>query len=344
MRLQNRRQLASWLDMGAQARPTAPLYPLRFRPILRRYLWGGRRLGTHLGKPLAEGDDFAESWEVCDRGDDQSLVHAGSLAGTSLAELLATRGEEILGRHAPQPRFPLLFKFLDAQKTLSVQVHPDDARAARLAAPDLGKTEAWVVIEALPGSLIYAGLKRGFDRAALQRELARGTCELCLHRFEPRAGDCIFLPAGVVHAIGEGLLVAEIQQSSDVTYRLFDWNRLGPDGRPRVLHIEQALEAIDYAYGPAYPQTPQATDWPHIERLVACEQFVLDRWKLASPQHVSDDNRCHLLAVIDGEVLIEGEPEGTPLRRGATVLLPASLGHVEVRPVGTAVLLDAYLP
>lgn len=322
----------------------APLYPLRFRPILRRYLWGGRRLGTYLGKPIGEGDDFAESWEVCDRGQDQSIVHAGPLAGMPLADLLARRGREMLGRHSPQPRFPLLFKFLDAQKTLSVQVHPDDARAARLTTPDLGKTEAWVVLEAMPGSLIYAGLKRGFDRAALERELARGTCELCLHRFEPQAGDCIFLPAGVVHAIGEGLLVAEIQQSSDVTYRLFDWNRLGPDGRPRALHLDQALEAIDYDYGPAHPQRPQITDRPHIERLVACEQFVLDRWTLPAAHAIGGDDRCHLLAVIEGEVAVEGEPEGTPLRRGATVLLPACLGEIELRPIGRAVLLDACLP
>lgn len=321
-----------------------PLYPLRFRPILRRYLWGGRRLGTHLGKPLGEGDDFAESWEVCDRGQDQSVVHAGPLAGTPLADLLARRGREMLGRHAPRPRFPLLFKFLDAQKTLSVQVHPDDARAARLPAPDLGKTEAWVVLEAMPGSVIYAGLKRGFDRTALARELARGACELCLHRFEPQPGDCIFLPAGVVHAIGEGLLVAEIQQSSDVTYRLFDWNRVGPDGRPRALHLEQALEAIDYGYGPAHPQRPQATERPNVERLVACEPFMLDRWTLTGPQAAGGDDRCHLLAVIEGEVAVEGEPEGIPLRRGATVLLPACLGQTELRPIGRAVLLDAYLP
>src|SRR5690606_25050283 len=128
--------------------------------------------------------------------------------------------------HAPQPRFPLLFKLLDAQKTLSVQVHPDDRRAALLNPPDYGKTEAWVVLDAEPGSLIYAGLKRGFDRHALAREIARGTVELCLHRFEPQPGDCVFIPAGVVHALGTGLLIAEIQQSSDTTYRLFDWNRV----------------------------------------------------------------------------------------------------------------------
>jgi mannose-6-phosphate isomerase len=320
------------------------LPPLRFEPILRRYLWGGRRLGSLLGKTLGEGDDYAESWEVCDRAEDQSLVAYGPLAGTSLGELVRERADELLGRHAPLARFPLLFKFLDAQKTLSVQVHPGDAQAGRLDPPDLGKTEAWVVLDARPGSLIYAGLKWGFDRAALERELTRGTCELCLHRFEPKPGDCIFLPAGMVHAIGAGLLVAELQQSSDVTYRLFDWNRVGPDGRPRTLHVEQALAAIDFRYGPAAPQTPQPGAGPHIERLVACDKFVLDRWKITLPQTIGGDDRCHLLAVLEGGLTIAGDPHERPLTKGSTALVPASLGATELRPRGPAVLLDAYLP
>lgn len=321
------------------------LYPLRFQPILKRYLWGGRRLASALGKPLGEGNDYAESWEICDRDSDQSVVAAGPLAGTTLSELMAKRGEELLGRHAPQTRFPLLFKFLDAQKTLSVQVHPDNHRAARLVPPDLGKTEAWVVLDAEPGSLIYAGLKRGFDRAALQRELARGTCELCLHQFQPQPGDCIFLPAGVVHAIGAGLLIAEIQQASDVTYRLYDWNRVGLDGKPRQLHLEQALEAIDYEYGPAQPQQPQPTEQPHVSRLVKCDEFVLDRWRFDRPQTAGGDGRCHFIAILSGEVVIAGEPGGQPLGKGSTVLLPAALGEVLLTPTqGQAVLLDAYLP
>ena len=319
-------------------------YPLRFHPLLKRYLWGGRRLHSELGKPLGEGDDYAESWEVCDRPSDQSVVAAGPLAGRTLGELVAVRGGELLGRHAPQPRFPLLFKFLDAQKTLSVQVHPDDDRAARLSPPDLGKTEAWVILAAQPGSLIYAGLKRGFDRHALERELARGACELCLHRFEPRPGDCVFLPAGVVHAIGAGLLVAEIQQASDTTYRLFDWNRVGADGKPRALHLDEALEAIDYRYGPAHPQRPEPTERPNVSRLVACDKFILDRWQLNEPQTAGGDDRCHLLAVVSGEVRVEGEPGGRPLPAGSTVLLPAALGKITLTPGDNAVVLDAYLP
>ena len=323
----------------------APLYPLRFRPLLKRYLWGGRRLESALGKSLAEGNDYAESWEVCDHDTDQTIVDVGPLAGIALGDLVRQRGEELLGRHAPKARFPLLFKFLDAQKTLSVQVHPDNARAALLDPPDLGKTEAWVVLHAEPGSLIYAGLKSGFDRPALERELARETCELCLHQFQPQPGDCIFLPAGVVHAIGAGLLIAEIQQASDTTYRLYDWNRVGVDGRPRELHLQQALEAIDFDYGPARPQQPKPAERPHVSRLVECEEFILDRWRFDRPQAAAGDERFHLLAVLSGEVTVADDASGKPLAAGDTILLPAALGPVLLTPSrGQAVVLDAYLP
>ena len=255
------------------------MYPLRFQPILRDYLWGGRRL-EQLGKELGPGPHWAESWEVCDHDRDQSVVLAGPWAGKTLGELVANHGQELLGRHHPQPRFPLLFKFLDANRTLSVQVHPNDAQAAQLDPPDLGKTEAWVVLDAKEGSVLYTGLKRGFDRRALAREVERGTCELCLHQFEPQPGDCVLLYAGTPHAIGAGLLIAEIQQSSDVTYRLFDWNRVGPDGQPRQLHVEEALEVIDYNRGPVAAQEPAATDIPGVKRLAECDKFVLERREL----------------------------------------------------------------
>jgi mannose-6-phosphate isomerase len=320
------------------------LYPLRFKPIFRRYLWGGRRLGTVLGKPIGEGDDYAESWEIVDRGEDQSRLVAGPLAGTTLGDLIRTYGRELLGRHHPLPSFPLLFKLLDAHRVLSVQAHPNDAQAARLNPPDLGKTEAWVVLAAEPGSVIYAGVKRGFDRPAFERELLRGTCHLCLHHFEPRVGDVVFLPAGTVHALGAGLLIAEIQQSSDTTYRLFDWNRVGPDGQPRPLHVERALEVIDWNRGPVDPQHPLATDRPYVERLVMCDKFVLDRWSLNRPEMLGGDDRFHLVSVVEGELEVLGDPAGRPLRKGDTMLLPAIVGPASLAPRQPTVLLDAYLP
>jgi mannose-6-phosphate isomerase len=322
----------------------ASLYPLRFRPIFRQYLWGGRRLESSLGKSLPPGNDWAESWEMADHGADQSVVEFGPLAGSTLGELVRRHGGELFGRHHPRPSFPLLLKFLDGNQTLSVQVHPDDAQAARLTPPDAGKTEAWLVIEAAPGSMIYAGLKPGVDRDQLAAAIQQGKCDDCLNAFQAKPGDCVFLPARTIHALGAGLLVAEIQQSSDTTYRLFDWNRTGPDGRPRTLHVEQGLAAVDFSRGPVMPQRPQVTDRLQVSRLVDCDKFVWDRWMFDSPMSAGGDDRCHILTVLEGAVRIEGDPAGTILPRGGSALLPASLGKVQLSPQGRTVLLDAYLP
>src|SRR4051794_25278226 len=250
---------------------TLPL--LRFNSILREYLWGGRRLGTELGKPIGDGQHYAESWEVVDHGADQSRVADGPLVGKTLHELVTQEGPAVFGRHYPRDQFPLLLKFLDCNQTLSVQVHPNDEQAANLTPPDLGKTEAWVVLAAEPGSKIYAGLKPNVDRQTLEHELTRGNCQVCLHEFEPRVGDCVLIEAGTVHALGAGLLIAEIQQASDTTYRLFDWNRVDRDGKPRQLHIEQALDVTDFTRGPVNAIAPRSTDDHQIEHLVQCDKF-----------------------------------------------------------------------
>jgi mannose-6-phosphate isomerase len=319
-------------------------YLLRFRPIFRRYLWGGRRLATMLGKPLPPGDDYAESWEIVDHGADQSVVRAGSLAGRTLHELVRECGEALLGRDAPRPNFPLLMKLLDCNRTLSVQVHPNDAQAAQLNPPDLGKTEAWVVLAADPGSKIYAGLKPGVTRDDLAAALAVGGCEGLLHEFEPAVGDCVFIPAGTVHALGAGLVIAEIQQASDTTFRLFDWNRVDADGKPRPLHIDESLAVIDYQRGPVAPQTPLPTGAPGRERLAACAKFALDRVTFETPIEIGGDDRCHVLAVIEGAVAAAGDPVGAPLALGETALAPAAAGHIEFTPQRRSAVLDIYLP
>lgn len=319
------------------------LPPLQFEPILRQYLWGGRRL-AELGKPLGDGDHYAESWEVVDHGADQSVVSGGSLAGTTLHELVTRHGKALLGRHAPQAQFPLLFKFLDCQQTLSVQVHPNDEQAAQLDPPDLGKTEAWVVLSAQPGSKVFAGLKPGVDRAALQHAIREGACDECLHAFEPRLGDCLFIEAGTVHALGAGLLIAEIQQTSDTTFRLFDWNRVDRDGKSRQLHIEQSLQTIDYTRGPVAPTAPQPTSNPKVERLLASDKFILDRWQLDAPLQLAQDDRFHILTVTEGSVTITANDSRHELSRGSTLLIPASCRDVAISPQGRAVLLDMYLP
>ncbi len=324
--------------------PTPALdHPLRFAPVLKDYIWGGRRL-EDWGKSLGSGDHWAESWEVADHPQGQSRVLAGPFQGTALHDLVGARGEELLGRDAPQERFPLLLKLLDAHDRLSVQVHPNDEQAARLDPPDQGKTEAWIVLEASSGAGVWAGLLPGVDRRSLQEHLRQGTVEQCLH-FQPvRPGDCIFVPAGTVHAIGPGLVLAEIQQASNVTFRLFDWNRVGPDGRPRPLHVEQALEVIDFDRGPVRPQRPRPTTTAGEELLIACDKFIVRRRQLGSPASFGGDHRCHILLVIQGGGHLARDPLRRPMRRGDTALLPAAAGSVEFVPDEHTVLLHFHLP
>jgi mannose-6-phosphate isomerase len=305
------------------------LTPLVFRPLYRRYIWGGRGFAAVFGRDLPPGDDYAESWELVDRGADQSIVAEGPWSGRSLGELVREHGDAVLGSHVGE-RFPLLFKFLDACRDLSVQVHPDDARAARLSQPDLGKTEAWYVVAARPGSRIYAGLQPGVGPRDLAAAINAGRCDTVLHAFEPSPGDCVFIPAGTIHAIGAGLLVAEIQQSSDVTYRLHDWNRTGPDGRPRPLHIEAGLEAVTQT-GPVGPVTPAATSDGDVSRLVDCPYFRLDEVSPRGHWDVGGDGRWHFLAVLTGSVSCDDRWGLPPLGPGGCVLMPAAIGRQPLR-------------
>ncbi|MDR3618937.1 MAG: class I mannose-6-phosphate isomerase [Paludisphaera borealis] len=324
-----------------------PLQPLVFEPILRRLIWGGRRLGTLMGKPIGDGDDYAESWEIADYHDSVSVVRDGPLAGTTLRDLVRTRPAQLFGRsRAAQDQFPLLIKLIDAREPLSVQVHPDDALARTLAG-DSGKTEAWVVIDAEPGSLIYAGLKAGVDRDQLERAVRSGDVEPLLHRFEPRAGDCVMVEAGTVHAIGAGVLLAEVQQTSDATFRVFDWNRHGADGKPRELHIDQALQSINFGRGPVDPLITKPLvleDGNVSEALARCPYFQLERWTLGAPQEIGRDDRFTVVMVLSGEVRVSRGDGELSLGRGATLLLPASISPHVLSPIGQAVVLTCQQP
>ena len=242
-------------------------------------------------------------------------------------------------------QFPLLIKFIDAHQDLSVQVHPDDQKGRRLA-DDNGKTETWVIVHAEPGSKIYAGLKAGVDRPMMAEALEAGTVEGLIHSFPARAGDCILIPAGTVHAIGSGVVLAEVQQMSDATFRLHDWGRVGADGKARQLHLAEALESIDFEAGPVAAMTTSAEpiEGGTRETLSRSDYFALERLNLTGPSHVGDPERFTIVLGLGGSAEFRSEAGSTRLELGQTLLLPASIGPCEVVPDGPATLLTCVVP
>ncbi len=311
------------------------MQPLKFRPILKRMRWGGRRLGTLLGKPLGDGADYAESWEIADCGSDQTTVVGGPYQGWTLRQLVETHGTALLGLQSTADHFPLLVKFLDAHDRLSLQVHPDDEQAQQLGRGPRGKTEAWLVLFAEPGARIYVGLNAGVDRDTFAQSLAAGRVEECLHSYEARPGDCVLVPAGTVHTIGEGLVLAEIQQSSNLTFRIDDWGRLGADGKPRELHVDDALACIDFHRGPVNPVTPrrQSEGEQDVEELVSCPYFELRRRALSTEWTLPDDERFRILMPVHGRITVRHNDWHQAIGPGDTLLIPACLEHVSVVPV-----------
>ncbi len=318
--------------------------PLQFDPILKSIRWGGTRLGTVLGKPIGAATDCAESWEIVDHGNDQSIVTRGPFAGWSLNRLVKEQGRALLGRHADSRQFPLLIKFLDAHDRLSVQVHPSDEQAVKYVPGENGKTEAWVIIDAEPESRLYAGLKQGIDQTELSRHVEAGTVAQCLHSFRVGAGDCVSIPAGTVHAIGEGVLLAEVQQSSDLTFRLDDWGRVGADGRPRELHVDQALECIDFERGPVDPVVPRPSAETNVEQLVETDYFVMRRYRGPLSTRVAGDDTCHILMSLAGQATLTTGNETTPIRLGDSLLIAAEWKQFYLALEEGACILEATLP
>ena len=321
------------------------LYPLRFQPILKERLWGGRELATLYGKPLPPGRPIGESWEISDRPGDVSVVANGPLAGQALRWLMQNHGGAVLGDAAARDgRFPLLVKILDAHEILSVQVHPPAAIA-----PTLGgepKTELWYVTRAGPGARLSAGLKPGVSRAVFEHHLRHGTVEGCIHQVPVQPGDAMFLPSGRLHALGAGLVIFEIQQSSDTTYRVFDWNRVGPDGRPRELHVEQALACIDFE--DVEPGLVSAS-WQdegacQRRRLTGHPLFAVDELRASQPaRRAWAGGRASILGVVSGRLRLDHPASGEQfeLAPGEFALLPAEAREVELTLPGQTVFLEA---
>jgi mannose-6-phosphate isomerase len=256
-------------------------------------------------------------------------------------------GKEVLGTRSKQTVFPLLVKFLDAHDRLSLQVHPNDAQARELAGVDRGKTEAWVILDAAPGSQIYAGLKPGIGRKELEAAITSGSLPDCVHTFQARVGDCFLIPTGTIHAIGEGVLLAEIQQTCDVTFRLHDWGRLGTDGRPRQLHLEQALQCLDFGQGQVDPLTPRLLTGisdNRVEELVCAEHFVIRRHIGSQAWARPDNDEFRILMLLEGQATVQWLEGTESLQVGDTILIPAACPQTRVIPQGHCTLLETYLP
>ena len=319
--------------------------PLQFVPILKRKIWGGRRLATVLGKALPPTGAFGESWELSDCGDDASVVADGPLAGTTVRDLFAHHPDVVLGRTAgTHDRFPLLVKFIDAHQDLSVQVHPDDATAAALHPGQWGKTECWVVVHADPGATLCCGLQPGVGRGDLERALREGTVDACLHRIAARAGDCVLIRAGTVHTIGAGLVIAEIQQTSDLTFRLSDWNRVDAQGRSRPLHVAESLRSIDFSRGPIDVVQARRCDDPCASRehLIACDYFTLDRWHVTTRADLpACPARARILMVLEGcGALGYNGGRTCDVSVGRTLLVPTGVADLTLQAHTPLVVLD----
>jgi mannose-6-phosphate isomerase len=324
-----------------------PLYPLRFNPIYQYRVWGGRRLADWLAAPLPGDGPIGEAWLLSDRDDHPSKVAAGPLKGWTIRQLLERSPQEMLGKLASRfRRFPVLLKFLDASEKLSVQVHPEDGQKDYIPAGESGKSEAWVVLQTAPNSQIYAGLKPGTTKGDLERALDNHTVADVLASFTPKVGDAVFVRAGTVHSL-EGVVVFEVQENSDVTFRLYDWNHVdATTGKPRPLQVEQARACLDYqqvAIGRVEPVVEESAP-VRRERLFHCENFSVWRREGRTPFSVGAADLPRVLVWLAGEGELEHNGTHYPVGRGDVILLPAEVGVCACRPTTPVSVLEVALP
>ncbi len=347
------------------------IYPLKFIPVFQQRIWGGQKIRQNLGRPVPRDlykARIGEAWELADLpagsvqadsvgaaadGSLSSRIANGPLAKQSLHEVLTQWGPSIMGHDATaQAHFPLFIKFLDAAADLSVQVHPNQAYAATHPGAHL-KSEAWYVLEAAPGAKIYKGVKPGVTRDMFAAALQAGAVASLLQAVPVQAGDCHFLESGTVHALGAGVLVAEVQTPSDTTFRVFDWNRLGPDGKARTLHIQEALDVINFSApvsAPA-PKRNYVVDDTAVTELVACNYFSMDRLTIPDgsetlpPDWLAD--KPEVWICLSGQGVLETLDTGMPalaFAPGETILIPATSRQLRLRVVSASTILRVRLP
>ncbi len=321
--------------------------PLRFRPVYQTYLWGGENLKTRLGRMDAPEGLVAESWEISDRDDGMGVVAEGPFAGKTFRELMEAHGPSLLGERCDAERFPLLIKVLDAAQTLSVQVHPNDETAAEFGGE--AKTEMWYVLEAAPDAVVYCGLKEGVTPAAFRAAIEANTLEAWMKTVPVKPGDAIFVPGGRVHAIGAGCLLLEVQQNSNTTYRIYDWGRVGADGKGRELHIDKAMEVSlwkdpDSALTPPEPMDPFCG--LAREKIMESPYFRLEALKVLGETVLDFDGKSfQVLFAVEQGFTVTGNGETVDVPRGSSVLIPAALREVLIVPdAADARVMRVFLP
>lgn len=306
------------------------LYPLTFNPIFKERIWGGRNIERLFQKDLPAGQVIGESWEITDRSEGVSVIANGPLAGKTLRWLMENHARDLLGAgHEAATSFPLLVKILDAQEKLSLQVHPPEEKAKAMGGEP--KTEMWYIVDAKPDADLYVGLKHGVSRTEFEKKLQKGTVAECFHRHPVKAGDAMFLPSGRVHAIGAGNVIFEIQQNSDTTYRVFDWNRVGLDGKPRDLHIDQSLRSINFNdYEPDLVQGEEVgTGAVKFRYLVDDPLFRVNVTQIRRGERFYlRSHGAQILGMISGRLKVQSNGETIVLTPGRFALLPASLERV----------------
>jgi mannose-6-phosphate isomerase len=318
----------------------AELYPMLQTPVLKPTLWGGQRLRQLYAKAAPAGAAVGESWELADHPNGTSTVANGPLAGQSLRHVVESHAAGLFGTpvmSAWRERLPLMVKIIDAAQNLSLQVHPDDVYAAANRLNDVGKAECWVILAAEPGSRLITGVRPGVHRDEFRRAAQAGRLDGMLVEQPIREGDVVFIPAGRLHAIGAGILLAEFQQPSDTTYRVCDWGRFGPDGRPSQLHLDQAMDCIRFDQ----PLPPPGglgiiTDscGIRLEGLVECDSFYLHRVTLERgvfSRRLDRGFECVMIARGKGSLAIEGDDEARPVTAGQTWLVPACAAQYALR-------------
>jgi len=323
------------------------LYPLKFDPIYQYRIWGGRRLTELLSKPLPADEPVGEAWILSDRDDHPSKVINGALEGQTIKQLLSNYGHELMGPLSGKfDRFPLLLKFLDCQQVLSVQVHPSDELKKYIPEGEHGKTEAWVVLQTGKDARIYAGLKPGTTENEIKEKLEDHTVADTLSHFIPKVGESVLIKAGTVHTLGD-VVVFEVQENSDVTYRLYDWDRIDKKtGKPRDLQVKEALACIDFTKTDIRPTTSVfKPDGPEVrELLVEDEHFGVLRHTAYAPFTVGKENTPRILVCIEGQGELEHRANRYPISQGEVMLVPAIVGASPLIPQNKIMLLEVVLP